>query len=208
METTLTGQQIAARADAFSRFLDMYPDADRKETYRAFMAGWDARTSHATSEVFDDPDVGAVHQILNAYRDREANEITWVLRLVGNLRQVRRENAALTAMMETADRNPADAPLHRRIGEQRRQIRELHRVLGRRRELDRAHAEERIRGALDRLTSEQSSNVQNWDTDEQAVYRAARVTGSVNDAQQAARALRVDKAVRRILTELGFGPRT
>lgn len=124
-----TAEEFAAMETAFADHLRAHPEKTRSEVHSAFVAGWRARTKHAEKVAAEDPDAGAVLQIIGDFearedRLREYTEGSWV-----RARELRRRVAALTAQAESRGQVPEDAPLYRRIGEQRRQLREYERII-------------------------------------------------------------------------------
>lgn len=113
---------------AFASYLDAHPDETREAAYMRFKAGWSARVTAARQSIGSYSTSASDAVMYEAMRLLEEhvkhlNRLAFSEYRVSNERT--REIDRLRHMIRESGADPDDAPLWRRISEQRKQIRRL-----------------------------------------------------------------------------------
>lgn len=120
---------------AFAAYLDTHPDDTRADAYMRFKAGWTGRVNAARASLNSYSVDGADAVMYEAMRLLEEH-IRHLDRTVFSTWRVNNERAReidkLRLMIREMGGEPDDAPLWRRISEQRKEIRRLTRELEKR----------------------------------------------------------------------------
>lgn len=113
---------------AFAAYLDAHPDETRADSYMKFKAGWMARANAARTSLGSytvDADDAVMFETMRLLEEhiKHLDRLMFSDWRVGNERA--RKIEALNAMIRGSGGDPDEAPLWRRISEQRREIRRL-----------------------------------------------------------------------------------
>jgi hypothetical protein len=117
---------------AFAAYLDAHPEETRADSYMKFKAGWVARVNAARTSLGSysvDGSDAVMYETMRLLEEhiRHLDRLVFSNWRVGNERA--REIEKLRLMIRESGGDPDDAPLWRRISEQRKEIRRLSRLV-------------------------------------------------------------------------------
>lgn len=117
---------------AFAGYLEASPGVKREDAFLAFQAGWLARVTAARESLGSysmDAESAAVFELIRLLEKEASTLRNRIVALWRGSNARERRIAKLEAALLETGANLEDVPLYRRIGQQRREIERLHKLI-------------------------------------------------------------------------------